>query len=72
MGLSREIVSSKDDMVIWLREIPVMCCMFKNTKFAVLCRCFSIFEGNKTEVFSQTEVTCNFKNRRKLTPKNIK
>ena len=56
MGLSTEIVFSKDEMIIWLREIPVMCCMFKNMIFAVLCRCFSIFEGNKTEVFSQTDV----------------
>jgi len=35
MGLSTEMLDSKDAMVIWLREIPVMCCMFKNTVFAV-------------------------------------
>ena len=33
MGLSAEMLDSKDAMVIWLRGIPVMCCMFKNTKY---------------------------------------
>jgi hypothetical protein len=40
MGLSAEMLDSKDVMVIWLREIPVTSCMFKNTEFPVFMQMF--------------------------------
>jgi len=59
LGLSTEIVSSKDAMVIWLRGIPVMCCMFKNKKFAVFIQIVFYIWKNIMEVFSQTDVSRN-------------
>ncbi|KVV16447.1 hypothetical protein AP058_00007 [Flavobacterium sp. TAB 87] len=40
MGLSVEMLDSNEEMVIWLREIPVMCCILKNTKFSTLFQLF--------------------------------
>lgn len=53
MGLSAEMTHSKEAKVIWLRGIPDICCMNKIQKSLFLHNYFSIFESNKTKIFSQ-------------------
>ena len=49
MGLSLAMLDSKLAMVIWLREIPVMFCILKNTKFSTLLQLFCYICLNKNE-----------------------
>jgi hypothetical protein len=51
LGLSSDMLDFKDAMVIWLREIPVMCCMFKNVEFSVFIRIVFYIWKSIMEVF---------------------
>jgi hypothetical protein len=59
--LYAKMLDSKGNMFIGLRAIPVICVMFKNTKFAVFMQIVFYIWKNIREVFSQTNVVDNLK-----------
>jgi hypothetical protein len=60
-GIIYKMLYSKDAMVIWL-GIPVIRCMFKNTKTSVFyANVFLYFGSSKTGFFTDTDMLCGSK-----------